>query len=106
MNFEETRKEIQWLDAYASVKHQKKITQAPINKLHDLVDTLDYLNKHGLLGDDISDIRAAVDDLSTATEHTLVDLRYMAAKCDESVGVDGRWLIPHLQAIGAWGEDS
>jgi len=79
--------------------------KSPINKLHDVVDALDYLNKHGLLGDDISDIRAAIDDLATATEHTLVDLRYMAAKCDESVGVDGSWLIPHLQAIGEWGED-
>ena len=80
--------------------------KAPINKLHDLVDTLDYLTKHGLLGDDdISDIRAAIDDLATATEHTLVDLRYLAAKHDEAVGVDGRWLVPHLQAIGEWGED-
>ncbi len=74
--------------------------KAPINKLHDVADTLDYLSKHGLLGDDISDIRAAIDDLATATERTLDDLRYMAAKCDESVGVDGSWLTPHLQAIG------
>jgi len=74
--------------------------KAPINRLHDVADTLDYLNKHGLLGDDISDIRAAIDDLAAATEHTLDDLHYMAAKCDESVGVDGSWLTPHLQAIG------
>ena len=80
--------------------------KAPINKLHDLVDTLAYLNKHSLLGvGDIEGLSKAVDDLATATEHTLDDLRYMAAKCDESAGVDGSWLIPHLQAIGEWGED-
>ena len=82
--------------------------KAPINKLHDLVDTLDYLNKHGLLGDD-TETREAISEIATATEHLLDDLlddlRYMAAKCDESVGVDGSWLIPHLQAIGEWGED-
>ena len=45
MNFEETTKNIQWLDAYASIKHQKKM----IENMQENVTTLELLNNKGLI---------------------------------------------------------
>jgi len=80
---------------------KKKDRTLSLSKLYDVQDTLEYLKKHDILGnDDVFEIQEAIDDLALATQCLLDDLRYTAAQYSETA--DGRWIIPHLQALGEW----
>ena len=101
MNFEETRKNIQWLDAYASIKHQKKM----IESMQENVTTLELLNNKGL----IEGHRLALERIQIQTQELLDfivdDLLFEAEREDESVGVNNVWLRQELIDLNIIEED-
>ena len=92
MNFEETTKNIQWLYAYASIKHQKKM----IENMQENVTTLELLNNKGL----IEGHKLAIEKIQSQTKELLDfivdDLLFEAERVDESVGVNNSWLRQEL----------
>ena len=101
MNFEETRKNIQWLDAYASIKHQKKM----IENMQENVNTLELLNNKGL----IEGHKLALERIQSQTKELLDfivdDLLFEAERVDESVGVNNVWLRQELIDLNIIEED-